>query len=262
MNQAPVSVVIPCYNCAATLSRAFESVMAQSLPPAEVIFVDDCSTDHTLRVIEELVAVSPSARVVRLQRNSGAAAARNAGWAVAIQPYVAFLDSDDSWCPDKISKQLAVMMSDPSIALSGHLVGSVSGSGGATPVIRRISLFRLMFRNCFLTPTVMVRRQSPHRFDEGLPVAEDYDLWLRIVADDGIAVLIDDALAVIHKRPYGAGGLSRQIWRMHWNVWRAFWGLRRKEKVGVVTFLFAAFYYTLKTIRKSVKSIAWKIVDA
>ena len=78
----PVSVVIPCYRCAATLDRALQSVLAQTQPPAEIIVVDDASDDATPRVI---AALPPSIKKIRLPENRGAGSARNAGWQAATQ---------------------------------------------------------------------------------------------------------------------------------------------------------------------------------
>src|SRR5258706_14692588 len=98
---APVSVVVPCYRCADTIERAVRSVAAQTLRPAEVILVDDGSPDGTGAALERLRERFGAdwIRIVRLPRNLGSASARNAGWELATQRYVAFLDSDDAWHP-------------------------------------------------------------------------------------------------------------------------------------------------------------------
>src|SRR5688572_19076100 len=91
-NFAPVSVVVPCYRCGGSIGRAVASVLAQSARPAELIVVDDASDDASPQAI---AALGAGVRAVRLARNQGPAAARNAGWAAATQPYLAFLDADD-----------------------------------------------------------------------------------------------------------------------------------------------------------------------
>ena len=111
-----VSVVIPTHNRAQTLSRTLESVWAQTHRPIELILVDDGSTDATPQVVADWAAqheAAPDFVVRRLyQDNAGANAARNRGIAAAEGAYVAFLDSDDRWQPDKLAKQIAVLRGD------------------------------------------------------------------------------------------------------------------------------------------------------
>ena len=101
-----VSVVIPTYNRSASVCRAIESALNQTLPPSEVIIIDDGSTDDTAQVI----AAQFGQRVTyRWQANQGVSAARNAGIRIAKSRLVAFLDSDDIWMPDKLARQVPCM---------------------------------------------------------------------------------------------------------------------------------------------------------
>ena len=106
--RAPVSAVIPCYRCKDTIDAAVASIAAQTLPPAEVILVDDCGRDGTLETLHELASVYPPGwvKVVSQPTNGGPSCARNAGWRTATQEYVAFLDADDSWAPAKLELQI------------------------------------------------------------------------------------------------------------------------------------------------------------
>lgn len=104
-----ISVVIPAYNRASTITYCLNSVCNQTVPPFEVIVVDDCSTDTTVEVINNYSRLHPSVRCVVLERNSGAQAARNRGIMEAAGEWIAFQDSDDEWTPDKLEKQIAVI---------------------------------------------------------------------------------------------------------------------------------------------------------
>src|ERR1700728_3850120 len=109
MTDSPlVSVVIPTYNRAATIGRTLDSVVRQTHRPLEIIVVDDGSSDDTLRAVDRQGCTVPLT-VLALGDNQGAAAARNQGIALARGDFVAFLDSDDEWQPDKIAKQLAAL---------------------------------------------------------------------------------------------------------------------------------------------------------
>lgn len=104
-----VSVVIPAHNRAKTIAHCLDSVCNQTLPPYEVIVVDDCSTDKTVEIVEGYSHSHPSVRCVVLDRNLGAQAARNRGIKEASGVWIAFQDSDDEWVLDKLEKQVAAL---------------------------------------------------------------------------------------------------------------------------------------------------------
>jgi glycosyltransferase involved in cell wall biosynthesis len=218
---APVSVVIPCYRCVSTIARAVDSVAAQAVLPAELILVDDGSADGTRSELQDLRRRHRPGwiRLVLLDQNVGAASARNAGWAVATQPYLAFLDADDAWHPRKIEIQYTYMRANPDVVLCGH--GHRRLEQGVLPdwdVARgeahRIGKWALMRSNPFVTPSAMVRRDIGPRFIEKQRHMEDHMLWLNIICSGGRVVKLSNELAAIYKDPFGASGLSAQIWLM------------------------------------------------
>jgi len=219
---APVSVVVPCYRCADTLQRAVDSVAAQSQLPAEVILVDDCSGDGTADRLAALAGIyAPGwVRIVTLEENRGAGSARNAGWAHATQRYIAFLDADDAWHPEKIRIQLGHMLAHPHVVLNGHAhrmfrpeceVRWMPIDATLKPKSRRLSKWFLLLSNRFITPSVMVRRDIPQRFEEGQRYMEDHMLWLSIAFAGGAMDRLELPLAAIFKEPYGEAGLSAQL---------------------------------------------------
>ena len=102
-----VSIIIPTYNRADVITRALNSVLAQTETNYEVIIVDDASTDETKQIIESYL--DPRIRYLRHDKNKYAAAARNTGMEKATGQYIAFLDSDDEWVPTKLHAQLQIM---------------------------------------------------------------------------------------------------------------------------------------------------------
>jgi glycosyltransferase involved in cell wall biosynthesis len=214
----PVSVVVPCYRCAATVRRAFASIIQQVSRPAQVILVDDGSNDETLDVLLDIRRTFGEdwVRVIALNENRGAAAARNAGWKLASGEYVAFLDADDAWHPRKLEIQYAFMQARPEIALSGH--GHARIADGTPlerqlvrPGFRMVSLTRLLLSNRFITPSAMVRRDIPQRFLEGARYMEDHLLWLEIASSHAGVARLNETLAFVYKRPFGASGLSANL---------------------------------------------------
>lgn len=220
-DMAAVSVVIPCYRCARTLERALASVAAQTQRPAEVILVDDASGDDTREVMQQLSQKFDPGwiKLVFLDQNVGAGSARNAGWAVAGQPYVAFLDADDAWHFRKIEIQYGYMCAFPDVVLCGH--GFRMLKQGVLPYweiglgqAREIGKWAMLLSNQFVTPSVMIRREVGHRFIERQRFMEDHMLWLRVVCAGDRVVKLPVALAAIYKDPFGVTGLSSRVWLM------------------------------------------------
>lgn len=217
---APVTVVIPCYNGGVAIERAISSVAVQSWRPAEVVIVDDGSSDDTPEILNKLQLKYGEewVKVITMPVNSGPGAARNAGWDASTQPFVAFLDADDSWHPRKVEIQLSIMLNDPSFALSGHR-WMCALSAFDHPLEKQIRVYkvpawRLLISNLFSTPTVMLRRNIPFRFNPTKRYSEDYLLWLQIALNGHNVAFIDAGLTYLHKPPYGASGLSGHLWRM------------------------------------------------
>ena len=205
------SVIIPTYNRSAYLREAVNSVLSQTRPALEVIVVDDGSTDDTLRVIS---SYGQSVRCVS-QANRGVSAARNSGIAAARGDYVAFLDADDSWTPDKLQRVHDVLAADPALDAVCHDVDVVAPDGAVTGsrayrLDERDPYTQLLYRGNFLTTSAMtVRRDVLEReggFDERRDwvTTEDFDLWLRIARDGGRFAIVPETLGRYLVHPGGA----------------------------------------------------------
>jgi len=211
--RSEVDVIIPCYNAESSLQRALDSVFRQTFQDFRVFAVDDGSTDGTRHVLEQ----NNERCTVVSQPNSGPAAARNRALRMSDSPFVAFLDADDEWKPQKLQQQIDALKRDESLALVCTGCDVCDGTRRSTariPSHRFPSagrLFTHLARECFVyTPTVVVRRRCLEIagfFNESLAACEDFNLWLRIAARWNIAIL-PDALAVNHKR---SGSISLTI---------------------------------------------------
>jgi glycosyltransferase involved in cell wall biosynthesis len=254
-----VAVVIPCYRCSSTINRAIESVLNQTLVPTEIILVDDASGDETL---ESLMCIrdvySDLIKVVPLNNNIGASGARNAGWAVATQQYIAFLDSDDAWHPQKLEIQYAFMMNHPEVMLCGHthreLVQSDVlpdwniGTWHYTPVTK----WSLLLSNRFITPSVMLRRNIYQRFTSGQRHMEDHMLWMEMVCGGIKAVKLSAELAATYKSAFGEGGLSAQMWLMEKGDLANYKKLYQSGHVNLFQLVIFSFYSLIKYMRRLV----------
>jgi glycosyltransferase involved in cell wall biosynthesis len=185
-----VSVVIPAYNAAETIAGTIASVQAQTHPDWEIVAVEDGSTDATAAVLQGLAATDARIRVVR-QANQGQAIARNKGMALARGEYVAFLDADDCWTPDKLARQLAALAAHPDAAAAYSWTDYVSETGeflhqGSYLAPATRVLETLLVVNFIENGSNLVVRRSAiatvGEFDPDLVPSEDWDYWLRLAA--------------------------------------------------------------------------------
>jgi glycosyltransferase involved in cell wall biosynthesis len=202
------SVVIPAYNAAATIERAIRSVLIQD-EPIEIVVVDDGSTDETAGMVRSFT--DERIVVLRSEANRGAAAARNLGIAWSRGKYVAFLDADDAWRPDKLAIQVKMMERDPGLVLCTCDSVFVGPSGeirrrshAYRPPVSGPDAWRALLTYSFIaTPTVLARRDdlvALGGFNEALPVAEDLDLWIRLALRGSVGV-VREVLVEIHDQP-------------------------------------------------------------
>jgi teichuronic acid biosynthesis glycosyltransferase TuaG len=241
MSVADVSVVIPYFEAGDSIARCLASVAAQSLPVREVIVIDDGSA-QPLALGGEPVGRATSLTVARLDRNRGAAAARNEGVRRARAKYIAFLDADDVWLHDKIRVQYA-LMEQRGWALSGHgyaatPVAEQPGAAAAAPRLRRVRRLEFAVTNPFFTPTVMVRRQGFAPFDEAHRRADDYKAWLENFSA-GNTFLIERVLAHGFKPALGHSGLTGSVLTMHRDFIAVLASLRLEDKVSPAFYLAA-----------------------
>jgi O-antigen/teichoic acid export membrane protein/glycosyltransferase involved in cell wall biosynthesis len=233
IERGSVSVVIPCWRCAATIRRCVASVAAQTLQPLEVWVVDDASGDGTAEALHAMAREYPAGwvRVLALPHNVGPGPARNAAWDLARGEYIAFLDADDAWHPEKLQQQIQWMVGHPDVIMTGHR--SVPfGDRSALPVtdgtIRaaRITFCEMLLSNRFSTRTVVLKREVPFRFD-GREVSEDFLLWARMVASASPCVLLDAPLAFSYRYDFDPGGYSGHLWASELRRLRSLFRLRQ-----------------------------------
>jgi len=181
-----IAVVIPAFDRAAVLPRALDSVLAQSMPADEVIVVDDGSRDGTAGLVRDRY---PRVRLIR-QDHHGVSRARNTGIRASSAEWIALLDSDDEWHPDKLERQAAALTEKPRYRVC-HSDETWIRDGRRVNQMRKHAraggrIFDRCLPQCAISPsTALIHRSvfaAAGLFDESLPVCEDYDLWLRVCA--------------------------------------------------------------------------------
>jgi len=199
-----VSVIIPTYNRNSVFA-AIASVLAQRGAEFELIVVDDGSTDDTWQELERCAARARDVMQIVRTPNRGVAAARNKGIAIAAAPLVAFLDSDDTWAPNKLARQAEFMSRNPQCVISQTDETWIRNGRRVNPGRRHRKragdIFVDSLRTCLISPSAAILRTSClceiGGFDEDLIAAEDYDLWLRILVNHE-AGLIEEPLVTRH----------------------------------------------------------------
>lgn len=260
-SQVPVSVIIPCFNCEGTIIRAVNSISNQTSQPKEVILIDDGSTDESLSRLHEIRDHLGSSwiKILKIGNNKGPSVARNAGWNVAAQPYLAFLDADDIWHPRKIEIQYKCMQGNPEIAISGHHFRWLRE--GENPLsmpdiyaIKSVSKRMMLVSNYWATPTVMLKRDLKQRFEPTKRHSEDYLLWLKIICNGYRANHIDLCMAYSYKAPYGSRGLSGQLWAMEIGELDTYRRLRDDRLISWPWYIALSTFSVIKYLRRTMIS--------
>jgi len=215
-----VSAIIPFYRHAACIERAVDSVWKQTVRPEETIIVNDGSTSAGSSALKRLAHTYEGLKIVDLDTNMGPGKARNVGWDFARGDYLAFLDADDTWHPQKTAVQLEWFRRHP----DAHLIcGESVFIQSASQVERDIapcSCYQLrpidlLLHNPVSTRTVMLRKDIDLRFAEHKRNSEDYQLYLTAVLKDFKFYFCQARLAYCFKSEFGDGGLSARLAPAH-----------------------------------------------
>jgi GT2 family glycosyltransferase len=210
-----ISVIIPSFNRIQTLIRAIESVLEQRSVVDEIIVVDDGSKDNTAALVSQHY---PNIKLIR-QANQGVSAARNTGIRQARFEWIALLDSDDSWLPEKISMIRQAQLQNPEYHLFHSDEIWIRNGVRVNPMKKHGKNGGWIFESCLplcaISPSAVVLRRSllhtTGYFDESLPTCEDYDLWLRICHEFPVHY-IDRRLIIKY------GGHADQLSRRYWGM--------------------------------------------
>ncbi|KRT54910.1 glycosyltransferase family 2 protein [endosymbiont of Ridgeia piscesae] len=210
-----VSVIIPTHNRAATLPRAIESVLQQSRPANEILIVDDGSDDDSRALVTQQF---PQCRYLH-QQNRGVSSARNLGISASKGEWIALLDSDDAWLPQKLEQQLARVEAQAGKRLCHTEEIWIRNGVRVNAMKKHQKQGGRIFGNCLPMCVISPSSALLHRslfdevglFDETLPACEDYDLWLRICAHEAV-LFLEQPLIVKY------GGHADQLSRRHWGM--------------------------------------------
>ncbi len=228
-----ISVVIPTHRRVDLLHRLLDSIQRQTFSDYEVIVVDDASpnVDDYERLVSEWRKRFPRFEYVRMAQNGGAPRARNAGIARAAGDWVALVDDDDEWLPQKLELQYEVARSATDrVGLIYTWTRAVDGAGitlyDSRPTIEGDATREIFTTNFVMSPSVMVRRDVFERvggFDEELPSCQDWDMWARVLCGGYECRVVREEVSIYYRHGQASIGLSpralygyRMFLNKHW----------------------------------------------
>jgi teichuronic acid biosynthesis glycosyltransferase TuaG len=265
MHTSPtVSVIMPAYNAADYIQSTLESVLNQSFRDWELLVINDCSTDNTTDLVEKYKKLEPRIKLINLTKNMGAPAGpRNIGIQNALGHWIAFLDADDIWHPEKLNRQIAVLQNTKAKFCSTQMVDF---RGDETPElsdagenqIEWVSFARQLIKLRTPTSSVIANKdlllKHPFNEDMAYKAREDLDCWLHCHEELGKSVKI---MAPMMGYRIIEGQISGKKWPMvkrHFHVLRNYCFLSGRFLSFTAAILFTFTHFTLAFYHRSAKS--------
>lgn len=245
-----VSVIIPVYNSEKFLKHTINSVLRQSYTDIEIIVVDDCSQDNSAKIVLEMQKQYSNIRYYKQKTNKGVALARNRGLELAVGRYVAFLDSDDLWCKDKIKKQLELMKKN-NIGFCFTAIEMIDKKGEIIRTKRNVPEqvdYKLLLKNTIIpTSSVVIDRNIIGDFKMPLlRSGQDYATWLSILGKGITAYGINEAKV---RYRVSNNSLSSNKFKSIKQVWSIQVG---QEKIHPIIASFNTIFFIINALKKYV----------
>lgn len=257
-NKDLVSIVVPVYNAAAYLAETITMVIRQTYPEWELLLVDDCSTDESAEVIRrtvvEYTAADPQIgdriRLIRKEKNEGAALARNTGIREAKGRYLAFLDADDVWLPDKLLKELAFMKEkNAAFVFCSYEFGDEEAvpTGKVVHAPEVLTYRKALSRTVIFTTTVLFDLEKTGREPVMMPdvKSEDTATWWKVLKAGFPAYGLDEVLAIYRRPKKSLSSNKLEAVRRIWSLYR------RQENLSLPDSIVQLFFWAVRaTLRR------------
>ena len=243
-----VSIIMPNYNSASFIEKSIVSALSQTYKNWELILVDDYSSDDSLKIIESLIADDKRIKLIQLTQNSGPAIARSRAIEEAKGRYIAFLDSDDLWHTDKLSKQI-LFMQEHDIALSYTGYYRIEEKGGEIidqiHVPQKVNYNELLKQNIIGCLTAIYDTQKLGKvYMPDIRKRQDFGLWLKILKQVPYAYGLDEPLAYYRVRTSSVSSNKILASKYNWKLYR------EVEKLPLYKAIYYFGWYTYKSILK------------
>lgn len=267
-----ISVVIPLFNAENSILKALDSVRNQTFSESfEIIVINDGSTDSGRERVEDYIRNHPEMEIILLnQSNKGVSAARNSGLRIARNEFIALLDADDEWMPQKTERQMHHF--NHSKKIIDFLATARNNRKLLFPYVPKnglaeVTFRKLLIRNEIVVPSVIFKKkilENTGYFDESMSHAEDVDYYLRISRNNHMYILAESlVIAGVGKRSFGASGLSANLREMAKGYQKNIDKLYREKRIGwMQRYCYKVFYrlkYLVIQIRAmNIGSSGWK----
>lgn len=219
-----ISIIMAAYNAEKTIGHSISSVLDQTYPNFELLVVNDCSTDGTEKLVESFAAKDSRVRLISNEKNSGVSYTRKHGLEEAKGEWIAILDSDDAWAPEKLEKQIALQEKTNADLL---FTGSTFVDADGQPISwylaapAEVTYRRLLKQNILSNSSALVRKELyAKHYAVGDGMHEDFAIWLNILKEGRKAYGVDAPLLIYQIAKSSKSGNKFKAAKMNWNTYR------------------------------------------
>lgn len=248
-----VSIIVPVYNVENFIEETIDCVLAQTYSDWELLLVEDRSTDSTVMLIGQYMKKTGDGRIRLISQpsNMGAARARNRGLKEAKGRYIAYLDADDLWEPEKLEKELAFMKEkDAAFVFTGYEFADETGrgTGKVVHVPEKLTYKQALSNTTIFTTTVMFDLEKLPREQLEMPVmkSEDTALWFRVLRSGVTAYGLDENLVKYRRAGKSLSSNKLEAIRRIWNLYR------RAEGMNIISSVWHFCFWALRAVKRRI----------
>lgn len=253
MEDILVSIVTPSFNSSKFIFETIKSIQEQTIKNWELLITDDCSSDNSYEIIKNTFISDPRIKVFKLEKNSGAGAARNNSIEKAKGRYIAFCDSDDRWYPSKLEEQIRFMQEkDCFLSYSSYDTcnekGEIIGFVRCLPSLNYYKIIRDNGIGC-LTAIYDTQKIGKHYFPL-IRKRQDWSLWIKIIKEHGDAFGLDKPLALYRVREDSISSNKMEMLKYNYNVYHEILGYNKVKSAMILGLYFMPYYFYKKIKQK------------
>ena len=240
-----VSIILPAYNTDLYVGEAIQSCIDQTYHNWELLIVDDCSSDNTFSVILDYAKSDNRIKPIRLNENCGSAIARTTAIKMSMGEYIAFIDSDDKWYPEKLEKQIAFMQQNNYNFTCTKVVKCNMDWRVLDDDIRVYDVYdyNKLLKRCPSNITVIYNAEKLGRYSvPNIKKRTDYVLWLKIIKDAKHIYALPEPLAAYRVRKGSVSSSKIKLIKYHWHIYREI------EHLGIVRSTYLIFFIIVRKL--------------
>ena len=248
-----ISIIVPVYNAEKYILETMDSVLVQTYSDWELLLVDDCSCDRSAETIAKYAEREKESRIrlIRQPSNQGAACARNRGLMEAQGRYIAYLDADDLWMPEKLEHELAFMRKkDAAFVFTGYEFADENGAGlgKVVRVPETLNYRQALSNTTIFTTTVMFDTEKISKEQLVMPQikSEDTALWWRVLRSGQMAYGLDENLALYRRAGRTLSSNKLEALRRIWNLYR------KAEGMGIISSAWHFCFWAVRAVWRRV----------